>query len=141
MATMEVAAVLITVGRQFASILQTVTEEFQAGGDFLACLVAAAGTGNLEEIAKMLLQKCPHARVQVERVLQEVQRRHNVKMMSTSDYFENIQTEEVKEDLGPVVAVFEGDITCPDGTILPPNQPFDKVWKLRNGGPTVCPVL
>lgn len=113
------------------------TEEFQAGGDYLECLVAVAGTGNLEEIAKMLLQKCPHARVQVERVLQEVQRRHNVKMMSTSDFFENISSEETKEDLGPVVAVFEGDITCPDGTILPPNQPFDKVWKLRNGGPTV----
>lgn len=122
---------------QFASILQTVTEEFQAGGDYLACLVAVAGTGNLEEIAKILLQKCPHARVQVERVLQEVQHRHNVKMMSASDFFETISTEETKEDLGPVVAVFEGDITCPDGTILAPNQPFDKVWKLRNGGPTV----
>lgn len=29
---------------------------------------------------------------------------------------------------------FEGDVTIPDGSILPPGQNFDKVWKLRNTG-------
>jgi len=28
------------------------------------------------------------------------------------------------------------DVTIPDGTELPPNTPFIKTWKIRNGGPT-----
>ncbi|GMF38371.1 unnamed protein product [Phytophthora fragariaefolia] len=106
----------------------------------MECLVAVAGTGDLEEVAKILLAKCPNARVQVERVLQQVQYSHNVQLMSTSDYFEAINIEETKQDLGPVVAVFEGDVTCPDGTVLAPGEPFDKVWKLRNGGPNKWPI-
>ncbi|RLN49585.1 hypothetical protein BBJ29_008547 [Phytophthora kernoviae] len=119
---------------------KTVTEEFQKGGNFMACLLTVAGTGDLEEIAKILLAKCPQARVQVERVLQQVQYSHNAQLMSTSDYFEAINIEETKQDLGPVVAVFEGDVTCPDGTVLAPGEPFDKVWKLRNGGPNKWPI-
>ncbi|RLN26948.1 hypothetical protein BBJ28_00002485 [Nothophytophthora sp. Chile5] len=130
----------IMANAKFANLFQTVTEEFQKGGNFMACLVAVAETGDLEEIAKILLAKCPNARVQVERVLQQVQYSHNAQMMSASDYFEAINIEETKQDLGPVVAVFEGDITCPDGTVLAPGEPFDKVWKLRNGGPTKWPI-
>ncbi|KAH7474613.1 hypothetical protein KRP22_003709 [Phytophthora ramorum] len=130
----------IMANAKFATLFQTVTEEFQKNGNFMECLVAVAGTGDLEEVAKILLAKCPNARVQVERVLQQVQYSHNAQLMSTSDYFEAINIEEAKQDLGPVVAVFEGDVTCPDGTVLAPGDPFDKVWKLRNGGPNKWPI-
>jgi len=30
--------------------------------------------------------------------------------------------------------VFEGDITIPDGTVLPPGYDFQKIWKIRNTG-------
>lgn len=96
-----------------------------------------AGSDDLEEIAKVLLMKCPQARVQIERVLQELQRNHNLQRMTASDYFEAISAEDTKEDQGPIVAVFEGDVTCPDGVVLKPCEPFDKVWKIRNAGPTV----
>lgn len=125
---------------QFAALFQTVTTEFARNGNFVECLVAVAGTGDLEQVAKILLAKCPNARVQVERVLQQVQYSHNAQLMSASDYFETIKTEETKQDLGPVVAVFEGDVTCPDGTVLTPGEPFDKVWKLRNGGYNPWPI-
>ncbi|KAG6597782.1 putative phosphatidylinositol kinase [Phytophthora cinnamomi] len=130
----------IMANAKFATLFQTVTEEFQKNGNFMECLVAVAGTGDLEEVAKILLAKCPNARVQVERVLQQVQYSHNAQLMSASDYFEAINIEETKQDLGPVVAVFEGDVTCPDGTVLAPGEPFDKVWKLRNGGPNKWPI-
>ncbi|CEG43234.1 phosphatidylinositol kinase [Plasmopara halstedii] len=130
----------IMANPKFAILFQIVTEKFQKNGNFVECLVAAAGTEDLEEVAKILLAKCPNARVQVERVLQQVQYSHNVQLMSTSDYFENINIEETKQDLGPVVAVFEGDVTCPDGTVLTPGEAFDKVWKLRNGGPSKWPI-
>lgn len=129
----------IMANEKYATLFQTVTEEFYKGGNFMSCLLAA-GTGDLEDIAKILLAKCPQARVQVERVLQQVQYSHNAQLMSTSDYFEAINIEETKQDLGPVVAVFEGDVTCPDGTVLAPGEPFDKVWKLRNGGPNKWPI-
>lgn len=32
---------------------------------------------------------------------------------------------------------FEGDITYPDGTLVPPNSSFTKVWRLRNTGTVV----
>lgn len=32
---------------------------------------------------------------------------------------------------------FEGDITYPDGTLVPPNSSFMKVWRLRNTGTIV----
>ncbi|XVU28002.1 NBR1-Ig-like domain-containing protein [Actinoplanes sp. CA-054009] len=32
---------------------------------------------------------------------------------------------------------FEGDITIPDGTVVPPNSQFTKVWRLRNSGSVV----
>ncbi|KAG7399314.1 hypothetical protein PHYBOEH_009116 [Phytophthora boehmeriae] len=130
----------IMANAKYATLFQTVTEEFQKGGNFMTCLLAIAGTGDLEEIAKILLAKCPQARVQVERVLQQAQYSHNAQLMSASDYFEAINIEETKQDLGPVVAVFEGDVTCPDGTVLTPGEPFDKVWKLRNGGPNKWPI-
>ncbi|KAG2844397.1 hypothetical protein JG687_00002964 [Phytophthora cactorum] len=130
----------IMANSKFATLFQTVMEEFQKNGNFVECLVAVAGTGDLEEVAKILLAKCPNARVQVERVLQQVQYSHNAQLMSTSDYFETINIEETKQDLGPVVAVFEGDVTCPDGTVLAPGEAFDKVWKLRNGGPNKWPI-
>ncbi|CAH0490936.1 unnamed protein product [Peronospora farinosa] len=122
------------------SKFQSVTEEFKKNGNFMECMVAVAGTGGVEEVAKILLAKCPNARVQVERVLQQVQYSHNAQLMSASDFFETINIEETKQDLGPVVAVFEGDVTCPDGTVLAPGEAFDKVWKLRNGGPNKWPV-
>lgn len=31
-------------------------------------------------------------------------------------------------------SAFEGDITIPDGTVLPPGENFEKVWALRNTG-------
>lgn len=31
-------------------------------------------------------------------------------------------------------SAFEGDITIPDGSILPPGYDFQKIWKLRNTG-------
>lgn len=31
-------------------------------------------------------------------------------------------------------SAFEGDITIPDGTVLPPGENFQKVWKIRNTG-------
>jgi next-to-BRCA1 protein 1 len=130
----------IMANAKFATLFQTVTEECQKNGNFTECLVAVAGTGDLEEVAKILLAKCPNARVQVERVLQQVQYSHNAQLMSVSDYFETITMEETKQDLGPVVAVFEGDVTCPDGTVLSSGKAFDKVWKLRNGGSTKWPV-
>ncbi|OWZ17616.1 Ubiquitin-associated/translation elongation factor EF1B [Phytophthora megakarya] len=130
----------IMANAKFATLFQTVTELFQKNGNFMECLVAVAGTGDLEDVAKILLAKCPNARVQVERVLQQVQYSHNAKLMSTSDYFETINIEETKQDLGPVVAVFEGDVTCPDGTVLAPGEAFDKVWKLRNGGVNKWPI-
>ncbi|KAG7393972.1 hypothetical protein PHYPSEUDO_000149 [Phytophthora pseudosyringae] len=130
----------IMANAKFATMFQTVTEEFHKNGNFLECLVAVAGTGDLEEVVKILLAKCPNARVQVERVLQQVQYSHNAQLMSTSDYFETISIEETKQDLGPVVAVFEGDVTCPDGTVLAPGEAFDKVWKLRNGGVNKWPI-
>ncbi|POM76077.1 ZZ type zinc finger domain containing hypothetical protein, partial [Phytophthora palmivora] len=130
----------IMANAKFATLFQTVTEEFQKNGNFMECLVAVAGTGDLEDVAKILLAKCPNARVQVERVLQQVQYSHNAQLMSTSDYFETINIEETKQDLGPVVAVFEGDVTCPDGTVLAPGEAFDKVWKLRNGGVNKWPI-
>ncbi|KAE9012985.1 hypothetical protein PF011_g8682 [Phytophthora fragariae] len=117
----------IMANAKFATLFQTVTEEFQKDGNFMECLVAVAGTGDLEDVAKILLAKCPNARVQVERVLQQVQYSHNAQLMSASDYFEAINIEETKQDLGPVVAVFEGDVTCPDGTVLAPGEPFDKM--------------
>lgn len=131
------ALVQVMVNPKFASLVEKVNEEYRKGGTFVSCLLAAAGTGELEEIAKILLQKCPQARVQIERVLQHVQHTHNVQRMSTSDFFESIAIEDTKQDEGPIVAVFEGDVTCPDGTVLAPHEPFDKVWKLRNAGPSV----
>ncbi|CAI5716979.1 unnamed protein product [Hyaloperonospora brassicae] len=130
----------IMANAKFAMLFQTVTEECLKKGNFTECLLAVAGTGDLEEVAKILLAKCPNARVQVERVLQQVQYSHNAQLMSASDYFETISKEETKQDLGPVVAVFEGDVTCPDGTVLASGEAFDKVWKLRNGGCTKWPV-
>lgn len=85
----------------------------------------------------MLLRKLPQARVQIERVLQELQRSHSLQQLTASDYFEAISAEDTQEDQGPIVAVFEGDVTCPDGVVLKPSEPFDKVWKIRNAGPTV----
>jgi hypothetical protein len=42
---------------------------------------------------------------------------------------------------GPVAehddSLFEGDITYPDGTIVPPNSSFTKTWRLRNTGTVV----
>lgn len=131
------ALVQVMANPKFASLVEKVTDEFRQGGTFVSCLLAAAGTGELEEIAKILLMKCPQARVQIERVLQHVQHTHNVQRMSTSDFFESIAIEDTKQDEGPIVAVFEGDVTCPDGTVLAPHEPFDKVWKLRNAGPSV----
>ncbi|MEU3452857.1 NBR1-Ig-like domain-containing protein [Micromonospora sp. NPDC006766] len=32
---------------------------------------------------------------------------------------------------------FEGDITYPDGTLVPPNSSFTKVWRIRNTGTVV----
>ncbi|CAI5745008.1 unnamed protein product [Peronospora destructor] len=134
-ALMEVMA-----NAKFVTQFQSVTEDFKKNGNFMDCMVAVAGTGGVEEVAKILLAKCPNARVQVERVLQQVQYSHNAQLMSTSDFFETINIEETKQDLGPVVAVFEGDVTCPDGTVLAPGDSFDKVWKLRNGGPNKWPI-
>lgn len=131
------ALVQVMANPKFASLVEKVNEEYRKGGTFVSCLLAAADTGELEEIAKILLMKCPQARVQIERVLQHVQHTHNVQRMSTSDFFEAIATEDTKQDEGPIVAVFEGDVTCPDGTVLAPHEPFDKVWKLRNAGPSV----
>ncbi|CAH0475784.1 unnamed protein product [Peronospora belbahrii] len=130
----------IMANPKFVTQFQTMTEEFKKNGNFMECLVAVSGSGDVEEVAKILLAKCPSARVQVERVLQHVQYSHNAQLMSASDYFETISMEETKQDLGPVVAVFEGDVTCPDGTVLAPGEAFDKVWKLRNGGPTKWPI-
>ncbi|GLD93912.1 hypothetical protein PINS_up002517 [Pythium insidiosum] len=48
--------------------------------------------------------------------------------------------EETKVDQGPIVAEFEADVTCPDGTLLAPSQSFDKVWRIKNGGPTKWPI-
>jgi hypothetical protein len=31
-------------------------------------------------------------------------------------------------------SAFEGDVTIPDGSILPPGENFQKVWKIRNTG-------
>ena len=31
-------------------------------------------------------------------------------------------------------SAFEGDITIPDGTVLPPGENFQKIWKIRNTG-------
>ncbi|KAF1334879.1 Phosphatidylinositol kinase, partial [Globisporangium splendens] len=109
------------------------------GGDFSSCLVNVAGADDLDEIAKILLMKCPQARLQIERVLQQLQHNHNLQRMTASDYFEAISSEDTKEDQGPIVAVFEGDVTCPDGIVLKPSEPFDKVWKIRNAGPTKWP--
>jgi next-to-BRCA1 protein 1 len=125
--------------QKFASIFQKASEEFQKGDSFSSSLVNVAGSDDLEEIAKVLLMKCPQARLQIERVLQELQRNHNLQRLSASDYFEAISAEDTKEDQGPIVAVFEGDVTCPDGVVLKPCEPFDKVWKIRNAGPTKWP--
>jgi len=32
---------------------------------------------------------------------------------------------------------FEGDITYPDGTLVPPNSSFTKIWRIRNTGTVV----
>ena len=32
---------------------------------------------------------------------------------------------------------FEGDITYPDGTVVPPNSSFTKIWRIRNTGTVV----
>ncbi|DBA00143.1 TPA: hypothetical protein N0F65_000466 [Lagenidium giganteum] len=130
----------IMANPKFATLFQQIAEEFRSGADFTKCLRAVAQSGDFEEIAKILLVKCPHARVQVERVLQVIQEHRNVQMLSASDVFEPISVEETKEDIGPVTAVFEDDVTCPDGTVLAPAQPFDKVWRIRNGGSTKWPV-
>ncbi|TDH65847.1 hypothetical protein CCR75_001357 [Bremia lactucae] len=130
----------IMANPRFATLFTTVTEEVQKHTTFVECFAAVAGTDDLETVAKILLAKCPYARVQVERVLQQVQDRHNAQLMSTSDYFENISMDETKQDLGPVLAVFEGDVTCPDGTVVLPGEAFDKVWKLRNGGSNKWPI-
>jgi next-to-BRCA1 protein 1 len=129
----------IMANQKFASIFQKASEEFQKGDSFSSSLVNVAGSDDLEEIAKVLLMKCPQARLQIERVLQELQRNHNLQRLSASDYFEAISAEDTKEDQGPIVAVFEGDVTCPDGVVLKPCEPFDKVWKIRNAGPTKWP--
>ena len=31
-------------------------------------------------------------------------------------------------------SAFEGDVTIPDGSVLPPGSDFQKIWKLRNSG-------
>ena len=31
-------------------------------------------------------------------------------------------------------SAFEGDVTIPDGSVIPPGENFEKVWKLRNTG-------
>jgi next-to-BRCA1 protein 1 len=129
----------IMSNQKYASIFQKVSEEFHKDGDFSSCLVNVAGAEDLDEIAKILLMKCPQARLQIERVLQQLQRSHNLQRMTASDYFEAISAEDTKEDQGPIVAVFEGDVTCPDGIVLKPSEPFDKVWKIRNAGPTKWP--
>ncbi|TYZ68936.1 hypothetical protein PybrP1_012198 [[Pythium] brassicae (nom. inval.)] len=124
---------------KFATIFQKVSEAFKKGDSFSASLVNVAASSDLEEVAKVLLMKVPQARVQIERVLQELQRSHNLQQLTASDYFEAISAEDTKEDQGPIVAMFEGDVTCPDGIVLKPSEPFDKVWKIRNAGPTKWP--
>ncbi|WP_203737883.1 NBR1-Ig-like domain-containing protein [Actinoplanes italicus] len=46
-----------------------------------------------------------------------------------------------RAEAGPVAehddSVFEGDITYPDGTVVPPKSSFTKVWRLRNTGTVV----
>ncbi|MEV0155408.1 NBR1-Ig-like domain-containing protein [Micromonospora sp. NPDC050686] len=32
---------------------------------------------------------------------------------------------------------FEGDITYPDGSLVPPNTPFTKIWRIRNTGAVI----
>ncbi|KAI9911625.1 hypothetical protein PsorP6_009482 [Peronosclerospora sorghi] len=109
-------------------VCNTVPESHRRVSEEWQFLGVSGYCGDLEEVAKILLA---NTRVQVERVLQQVQYIHNAQLMSASDYFETIDVKETKQDLGSVVAVFEGDITCPDGTVLAPGE----VWKLRNIGP------
>jgi hypothetical protein len=46
-----------------------------------------------------------------------------------------------RAEAGPVAehddSVFEGDITYPDGTVVPPKSSFTKTWRLRNTGTVV----
>ncbi|MBB4748752.1 NBR1-Ig-like domain-containing protein [Actinoplanes lobatus] len=46
-----------------------------------------------------------------------------------------------RAEAGPVAehddSVFEGDITYPDGTVVPPRSSFTKTWRLRNTGTVV----
>ncbi|KAJ0398161.1 hypothetical protein ATCC90586_004280 [Pythium insidiosum] len=121
---------------RFATLLQHVADEFRKGADFNSCIRAASVNGEFDEIAKILLLKCPHARMQVERILQVIQEQRCVQALSNSDAFEPVMVEETKVDQGPIVAEFEADVTCPDGALLAPSQPFDKVWRIKNGGPT-----
>lgn len=125
---------------KYAEVFNLLVVEFQKEQNLTSCLRAVAGRREFEEIAQILLLKCPHARLQVERVLQVIQEHRNIQMLSASDVFEPISVEETKEDIGPVVAMFEADVTCPDGCVLPPSQGFDKVWRIKNGGKTKWPV-
>lgn len=125
---------------KYATLFQFMAAEFHREPNLTAVLRAVASHDEFDQIAKILLIKCPHARLQVERVLQVIQEHRNVQMLSASDVFEAISVEETKEDIGPVIAVFEADVTCPDGTVLAPSQAFDKVWRIKNGGKTKWPV-
>ncbi|DAZ93756.1 TPA: hypothetical protein N0F65_000599 [Lagenidium giganteum] len=124
---------------KFATVFESVAEEFRKGGNFSSSLTTIAQNGELEEIAGILLQKCPQARTQIERVMQQLYQHRSAQQLSVSDYFESITVEDTQQETGPILAVFEADVTCPDGTVLAPGMSFDKIWKIRNSGPTRWP--
>jgi len=126
----------------YATLSEQISTSLHTGSS-LSDALNSLSTTDLDGIAKILLMRCPQARVQIERVLQQVQRSYNLQHMSASDCFEAISLEESKISAADVEktlsATFECDVTCPDGTVLMPQQPFDKVWKIKNSGPHAWP--
>ena len=92
----------------------------------------------LDSLASIVITKCPQALARVTRITDYLKHgpSNNCAYLSSSDFFENVTKKEA-EGKEACFAIFESDVTCPDGTVLPPKYPFDKIWKIRNPGPTV----
>nr|CCA25537.1 phosphatidylinositol kinase putative [Albugo laibachii Nc14] len=94
----------------------------------------------LDSLASIVITKCPQALARVTRLTDYLKYgpSNSCAYLSSSDFFENV-TKKGAEEKEACFAIFQDDVTCPDGTVLPPKYPFDKIWKIRNPGPTRWP--
>lgn len=92
----------------------------------------------LVAIFKILKEKCKGAASNIDNVQAEIENME----ISLKDGSKLNVAEAVQEDVGtlaPPSALFEEDLTFPDGSIVSPSQQFTKSWKIKNNGESKWP--